>query len=347
MMDLLLEHGAQRTARWAVMTGDSEWLRARHAEGTLGNPLHGGEGLLSLSVKFDKPEIQALLLDLGFDPDERRRLDLEPAEDTWGQPLRNCAEYGKHNMAEMLLARGADPNAHIYASGTPLFVAYGRKDRAMIDLMERHGGYLDAEMVGWLGLAGKAKEMLDDEAAGKLRREAIPASAEGQPVGELLLIGGVNHMEILKLALPRIQRARGDPWWARKLDESCGRGEIGCLRLLLEHCDVAACAPTILHEIAGGEWPQSQGFRPEEERAIKAEILLDAGARLDTRDDWSKSTPLAHACRAGRIELVRLFLARGADPVEADAEPWATPRAWAQKMKHHDVLQILLDHWPG
>jgi hypothetical protein len=29
----------------------------------------------------------------------------------------------------------------------------------------------------------------------------------------------------------------------------------------------------------------------------------------------------------GRVEMVKLFLARGADPVAADAEPWATPRA--------------------
>src|SRR5262249_54749682 len=199
----------------------------------------------------DRPEILALLLDLGFDPDERRRLDLDPPEDTWGQPLRNCAEHGKLRMAEMLLAHGADPNAHIYASGTPLFVAYGQKDQAMIDLFERHGGYLDVEMVGWLGLTDKAKQQLDDEAAGRLRKEAIPSLAERQPVAELLLIGGVNHLEILTLALPRIQRSRHDPWWAKKLEESCGRGEVSCLRLLLEHCDVAACAPTILHEISG------------------------------------------------------------------------------------------------
>src|SRR5262249_5942148 len=90
------------------------WLRARHAEGAL----DAGEGLLSQAVNYDRPEIVALLLDLGFDPDERRRLDLEPAEDSWGQPLRNCAEHDKLAMAEMLLARGGDPNAHIYASGT-------------------------------------------------------------------------------------------------------------------------------------------------------------------------------------------------------------------------------------
>jgi len=75
-----------------------------------------------------------------------------------------------------------------------------------------------------------------------------------------------------------------------------------------------------------------------------ATILLDAGARLDVRDTLLKSTPLGWACRWGRIEMVKLFLARGADPVEADAEPWATPRAWAEKMKHHEVLALLREH---
>ena len=95
--------------------------------------------------------------------------------------------------------------------------------------------------------------------------------------------------------------------------------------------------PTILQRVAGDPWPVSQQFRPEEERVPKARMLLDAGARLDSRDEWSKSTPLGVACREGRIELVKLFLEHGADPVEADAGPWATPLAWAEKMKHADV----------
>jgi hypothetical protein len=38
---------------------------------------------------------------------------------------------------------------------------------------------------------------------------------------------------------------------------------------------------------------------------------------------------------------VKLLLARGADPAEKDAEPWATPRAWAMKMKRPLVLALL------
>jgi ankyrin repeat protein len=72
-----------------------------------------------------------------------------------------------------------------------------------------------------------------------------------------------------------------------------------------------------------------------------ATILLDAGARLDVRDDLLKSTPLGWACRWGRVEMVKLFLARGADPVEADAEPWKTPRAWAEKMHRPEIVELL------
>jgi len=68
------------------------------------------------------------------------------------------------------------------------------------------------------------------------------------------------------------------------------------------------------------------------------------GARLDVRDDLLQSTPLGWACRWGRLELVKLFLERGADPVEADSEAWATPRAWAEKMKHEFVVAVLPEY---
>ena len=43
----------------------------------------------------------------------------------------------------------------------------------------------------------------------------------------------------------------------------------------------------------------------------------------------------------GQLPLVKLFLDRGADPIESDTEPWATPKAWAERMHHADVLATL------
>jgi ankyrin repeat protein len=335
---LLLARGAERTARWAVITGNAEWLRARHAEGTLGQPIYGDEGLLSLAVRHDRPEILALLLELGFDPDERQRVDLEPPEYTWGQPLRHCAVFGKPEMAKLLLARGADPNAHIWASGTPVYAAYGQKDQAMIDLLESHGAYLDAECAGDLGLAEKARQMLNDDAAGRLRPGIIPDWASAMPLPEVLLVHGAGKPQILQLALDRIDRARDDPWWYGQISNA--RSNLACLRAVLDRCDPNVGGPlgrTILHDVAA-DWCSS------EDRTGQATMLLDSGARLDARDDLLRSTPLGWACRWGRVELVKLYLSRGADAIEADAEPWARPRAWAEKMKHAEVLALLREH---
>ncbi len=116
----------------AVVRGDVSWIQARHAEGMLINP-PSGEGLLTLAVKHDRPEILALLLELGFDPDERRR---EPGSDeiaiSWGHPLAECTESGKLAMAEKLLARGADANAWAC-----VWNAYRQRDSEMIALLSR------------------------------------------------------------------------------------------------------------------------------------------------------------------------------------------------------------------
>ena len=82
----------------------------------------------------------------------------------------------------------------------------------------------------------------------------------------------------------------------------------------------------------------------EDEAAAFAAALLSAGARVGVRDDILKSTSLGWACRWGREKVAKLMLDGGADPREADAEPWARPRAWAKKMGHGGIDKLLLDY---
>src|SRR5262249_27136393 len=139
--ELLRSRGAEMTARSAVALGDESWLRSRHVEGTLTNPIEDWGGLLTIAVLYDRPAILELLLDFGFDPDERSRLEgVEEIYVSQGMPLWNCAATGKLAMAEMLLERGADPNKHVYAAGAPVHSAYRHQDWDMLELLKRHGG---------------------------------------------------------------------------------------------------------------------------------------------------------------------------------------------------------------
>jgi ankyrin repeat protein len=356
---LLLGRGAGLTARAAVALGDADWLRARHAESALVNPIEDSGGLLRIAASHNRPKILAMLLDFGFDPDKRTRFGSGDEQTfTWGMPLWHCASSGKYAMAEMLLSRGADPNAGVHASGTPVYQAYGRRDWPMVELLERHGGLGNATVAGLYRQTELAKQLLASGTGDRVRDGMFA----GKPLAEELLWAAAcgGDPEIVQMALERVDWPRDDPRWFTTLEQPLriwnhGSGHwanhawdrgtyLTCFRRVLERCDAnirGRFGLTILQSVAG-----SREHVTPEERVAFAAMLLDAGARLDVRDDLLKSTPLGWACRWGRIELVKLLLERGADPVEADADPWATPRAWAEKMGHDAVLSLLREHGP-
>jgi len=353
VMMLLLERGATLTPRAAVVLGRVEWLRDAHDRGTLVNPIDEWGGLLSLAVAHSRPEILSLLLDWGFDPDERTRFRDVGGDEvvfTWGMPLWYCASSCKHAMAEILLEHGADPNASIYASGTPMSQAHGQNDERMIALLERYGGVTEPWIAGLYRRRDKVATLFANAADPRPLAEAMieQASCGGDP-------------EIVRTVLDHIAWPRDDPRWFTVLEQPLRIWHHGsshwsrpdwnratypeCFRLLLERCDPnirgraddsSGLGVTLLHSVAGAR----RHVRADECLAF-ATMLLDAGARLDARDHVLKSTPLGWACRWGRMELVTLFLERGADRVEPDAEPWATPEAWARKMGHEEILTIL------
>jgi len=330
-----------RRSRWVEQTGF-----ARHAEGALGptavSHFVGFSGLLSTAVGHDRPEMLELLLELGLDPDERVRVEgMDEIIYSQGGPLHICVTSNKRKMAEMLLAKGADPNANVYTAGSPLYRAYSQKNWDLVKLLERHGGFLDAVSAGFLCQTDAARQMLADEAAGRLREGVV---ASGGKVAEDLLwtAAGGGDPEIVRMALERIDWPQEDSRWGGALwqaftcDGGVERG-LACFRLLLNRADPnqSDSGWTMLHTV------MAQGGK---EHLPYAEILLDAGARTDIRDDLLKSTALGWACRWGNVHFVKLLLERGVDPVERDAEPWATPSAWAQKRKHDEVLAMLREH---
>ncbi len=344
----LLDHGAEMTPRAAVMLGEIDWLRARHAEGKLANPPYMARdcaygGLLSIAAVHDRLDVAEVLLELGFDPDERA--PIEGADcDGWGGPLEECAQWDRLTIAEMLLKRGADPNPKPHLGKSPIAWAYEKRNPAMIELLERYGAMAHPVAVGIGGDVEKAKRLIADNAAGKLPPGFIGPQ---ETLGDLLLWSGAagGHPEIVRLALPLYPVPRDDPRWWWMLWHPLFRS-LECFKLVLRHCspDVSLYfGRTILHDIAGmyGRDRNSEGRDQTGDAISFAHAVLDAGGRLDIRDDLLKSTPLGWACRWGLTDLAKLLLDRGADPVEPGAEPWATPRAWAMKGNHSAVLALL------
>jgi ankyrin repeat protein len=341
MMMWLRARGAELTPRAAVALGEADWLRGRHVEGSLRNPpmmtrdcAYGG--LLEIAAENDRLDMTELLLDLGFDPDERAAIE-GTDRDGWGGPLAECAEWSRLAIAETLLRRGADPNPQPHLSKTPIAWAIEKRDSAMLELLERFGAIEHPVSVGIAGNVEKAKRLIADHAAGTLPPHLIGPQ---ETLGELLLWSGGagGHPEIVRLALAIFDLPRDDARWWWMLWHPLFRS-LECFELVLQRCnpDVRLYfGRTILHDIVGMSGRDRTGDAIGFARAV-----LDAGGRLDLRDDLLKSTPLGWACRSGLTDLVKLFLERGANPVELDAEPWATPRAWAEKGNHRDALALL------
>ena len=336
----LLYYGADVTIRGAVALGDGERVRqlVLADPGVLRRDIHWGRGgLLSLAVNHGQIDMARLLLDLGADVDERTVLDeLEEPTPSWGMPLWFAALAGQRDIAELLLDRGADPNANVYASGWPLRNA---KDEALRRLLLERGARQQPYMVAEAHDVAEARRLLDADASEELAQELTWSAA----------CHGCSA--IVEMALPRLSWPAADRRWnwiviqpIRGVEDDSPHleGFFASMDVLLQRgIDVNAASrfgQTAVH-FAAARGTLSGGLR-----ARFVAMLLDHGARFDTRDDLLRSTPLGWACRWGRPEMVGLLIVRGAPVNEPDAEPWATPLAWAAKMGHTEIIEVLRRH---
>jgi ankyrin repeat protein len=332
---LLLEHGAELSPLSAAALGRWDYL-VKFSKQDL-----EGKGVLEAAVKGDQPDTLRRLLELGLDPDEPIEVG-HMEEKTWssGGPVFQAVVLNRIAMARLLLERGADPNANVFTAGSAAYRAYDSRNAGLIALIEKHGGWIDAGAAGYAAQTEMARKML----AGEVDPHLEPNDFMGRTVAEQLLWGGASSLcdDIVRMALERVDWPPEDPRWFGMLrrptwnnghlPECCETFRLILARTVPHHRDPEH-GQTILHEILAGD-----GRGPVVQLAT---MLLDAGARLDVRDDLLKSTPLGWACRWGNVEIVKLFLARGADPVEADAEPWARPRAWAERMQRTEIVELL------
>lgn len=308
-------------------------------------------GMLTAAASFGQLASVRCLLDLGLNPDEPTLLeDCEDEAWSWGGPLWHAATFGEIEIATLLLDRGADPNANVYASGWPLDRAYERGHRAMVDLLYARGARPSVYTVCNAHDVEAARRLLDEQGHDpEVVREMVWSAATS------------TSLPILELALPRLNLPPDDPHWHDLLRQPMRMGEppvavrpadyrygwrFTILKMMLDK-DPNVNRPdhfglTLLHFAAtsGSAW----GGEPTDDRTQYAALLLDAGADPSLRDELLESTAVGWACRYGRLELVKLLIARGVPVNEPDAPTWATPLAWSIKMGHPAITALLREH---
>ena len=321
---LLRERGAELTARAAVAIGDAEAVRRMHREGALKH-----DELVSIAVKVNRIDMVSLLLDLGLNPNEPDKDDPNVA----GAPLWFASMCGRYDIAELLISRGADVNAVLNGNGDAMCCAETTEDEQMQALLLKHGARVTVERIAGRKDRETARAILEGRLPGSSLNVEEPTLTD--LAEQMLWAAGSCDPEIVRMCLPYVTRKPDDPWWNYVLMHATLPESF---KLVLDHGvdpDVTGVGGhTTLQHLA----TRTAG---DEHRVSRATMLLDAGASLRKRDQLLKSTPLGWACRWGRIELVKLYLTRGADPVEADAEPWATPLAWATKNGHAEIADLL------
>lgn len=283
-MKLLQAAGATLTPRVAVAIGDKQAVMEMHQEGRLNNDIHFFRGgLLSIAVRVNRIEMVMLLLDLGFDPDE----PATPAEDgsrSWGMPLWFAAMCGRHEIARLLLDRGADVNAVVYACGDAWCNANATEDDKMKTLLREHGAQVTVEHVAEQKDRETAKAILDGTIAAQSLNCHKPSLTE--LAEQLLLAAGSSDPEIVGMCLPHTKRERDDRWWNYVLLRASVPGSF---ELVLERGvdpDVTGEGGfTTLHHLASNDVSDS-------DRCTFATMLLDAGASLSRRYPLLHSTPL-------------------------------------------------------
>ena len=218
-------------------------------------------------------DLATKLLDEGASVDARDRLG--------ARPLSHAAKSGHLRIVDLLLARGAPIDARNLAGATALyFAAEGSQISIAQRLIERGA---DVNLAGGSGVSPIA----------------AAAYAGNEIIFDALLARGAD------------ERAADDTG-KTPVVYAAARARLEIVtRLLARNIDVNA---RYRNDLTLLMWASGPYEGAPEARAVKVVTsLLDAGARIDDRDDRGR-TALMIAAEGGHAEIADLLLARGADP---------------------------------
>jgi len=239
-----------------------------------------------------------------------------------GYSLRHAAGAGEAYMVQALLDHGAVPQHWVDSSGDAMFGAYHGGHDEVAHMLYAHGGTMELQAYAAKHRIDVIAEVL---ALDPSKADAVlPYGWDDEGSEELAL-------NIMKLAIRHGARFEdASEWNLRWTLTTYPR----VYRLLVEH---GARPEGSLLGIAGDQ-PRRYADAQDQLRHI-AFLVEEMGADVNCADDEGL-TPLARASREGHTATVQYLLGQGADP-DAPAPAWAKPVALARNGGHGRSATIL------
>lgn len=312
------------------------------------SPGHDRFGHVRMAAARGDPEVLAMLLRAGGDPDARGR--------DGSTPLIVAVRNGHAEAVRLLLEAGADPALAGPGAWTAVQWALRQGDEAVVNLFRDTPAARDAERDLALLQAVRAGDVTSARAALAAGARHDARSETGDPVLLSAVVAGDSALvEVLLDAGASPSVARFD---RSALLEAGQRGFLPIVTILLDR-GASAREPGLISAVAGsghlgvvealdraGADPREWGDQPLRSAAAAGSVeamryLVGRGASVDAADRHHR-TPLGKAVASRRLAAVEFLLEAGADPGRASPESGWTPLMSAAMAGDTAMVRLLL-----
>jgi len=271
-------------------------------------------------------------------------------------PLHCAVRYGHKEVAQLLIAKGADVNAKDTRGRTPADLAINEGRKEIAKLLMSKSGDVSLHTAAYIGDLQKVQKFIDAganvDAKDRKGQTALHYAAKaGQiAVAKLLIANGAdvnagewtplqeaayNSKEMVELLLAKGADINTGKW--PPLHSALDAGRFDIVELLLAKGADANITDdkgnTPLHIAASyAAWRYPKII----------ELLISNGADINAKDNNGK-TALSYAIEYARTEIVELLIAKGVDVNTRDADD-RTPLSYAQEKGYAEIAELLGKH---